>query len=99
MSSKASGARRVTLTSQPKGAVARTRWSPPRTKPATNGAQSSAGRIWSMCRRWADDVGVAPRGGLSSSLRSYATAPSAALQPKRKSCDRGVVPGTLLAFS
>ena len=32
MSSKASGARRVTLTSQPKGAAAPTRWSPPRTQ-------------------------------------------------------------------
>jgi hypothetical protein len=43
MSSKASGARRVTLTSQPKGAAALTRWSPPRTKPATNGAPGGSG--------------------------------------------------------
>src|SRR6266478_6958309 len=55
MSSKASKARRATLTSRPKGAAAPTRWWPPRTRPATNGARSSAGRIWSMCRRWADD--------------------------------------------
>jgi hypothetical protein len=185
MSSKASGARRATLTSRRKGAAAPTRWWPPRTRPATNGARSSAGRIWSMCRRWADDDGLAPHGTEGSTTmsrqnrvpladrvakaakaalaarhfvsaidilvgigwldlgtverwrcgadrlpggscpgqstaylgshaaipvlgdrerivrkpdgvcRSYAAAPDAALQPKRKSCDRGVIPDTL----
>jgi hypothetical protein len=36
-------------------ATAPTRWLPRRTRPATNGAQGSAGRIWRMCRHWADE--------------------------------------------
>src|SRR6266851_4239662 len=59
MSSKASNAWPATSTSRPKGAAARTRWLPPRTRLATNGAQSSAGRIWSMCRHWANEFGGA----------------------------------------
>jgi 2-oxoglutarate-Fe(II)-dependent oxygenase superfamily protein len=64
MSRKVSEARHATLISRPKDVAAPTRWLPPRTRPATNGAQSSAGKIWSMCRRWADDV---PHGTGSSS--------------------------------
>ena len=52
----ACGARRATLISQPKGAAAPTRWSLPRTRLAANGVQSSAGRTWSMCRRWVYDM-------------------------------------------
>ena len=62
------------------GAAAPIPWSPPRTRPATNGAQSSAGRIWSMCRRWADDVGLAPRRTTSSRAECRRHFP-----PKRRS--------------
>jgi hypothetical protein len=60
MSSKVFGARYVTLTLRPKGAAAPTPWSLPRTRLAPSAAPCSAGRIWGMCRRRADDMDPAP---------------------------------------
>jgi hypothetical protein len=62
MSSKAFAARRATSTSPPKGVAVPTRWSPRRTRPATNDAQGSAGRIWRMCRRWVDEDALVSHG-------------------------------------
>jgi hypothetical protein len=56
MSSKAFEAPGAALTSEPKGAAGLARQSPSRTRPHTSVAQGSAGRIWTMYRRWADDA-------------------------------------------